>query len=347
MDHNASSLLDWPKLTPQLERYRPFSLSMAATANEVIHRENKLKLRHYFADTPRTKPPVLVVPSLINKYYILDLLPNYSFVEFLVEQGHDVFLIDWGEPTDEDRFINLETIVFRYLKRCFNIVRKRTQQDVSLIGYCLGGNLANLFAADGPQGLGALVNLTTPINFHNDGLLSHWTRVENFDIDQLVEATGNVPWYLMQSSFQMLSPLGSLGKVKKLFSELGNDQFLDRFFALEAWGNDNVSFPGEAFRELIDLFYKQNVFVLSDAFEVGTRELSIRNISVPMLNIFSETDGIVPAESAKALKGLCSESQYTEFIAKGGHIGAIVGGRAKSEMWPFLSAWICGNQTEV
>ena len=115
------------------------------------------------------------------------------------------------------------------------------------------------------------------MRFHDDGLLSRWTRSPAFDIDSLVAATGNVPWQLMQAAFQLLRPTLPLSKTVSLLDKAWDDRFLEGFLALERWGSDNVSFPGEAYRRYVQELYR------GDALANGTFTLSGRPVRLGAL----------------------------------------------------------------
>jgi polyhydroxyalkanoate synthase len=114
-----------------------------------------------------------------------------------------------------------------------------------MLGYCLGGTLAAIYAAAHPEEMASLTALAAPIRFEDDGLLSRWTRTPTFDVDQMVTALGNVPWQLMQSAFHLLRPTLNASKLVNFLDKAWTDESLNGFLALETWGNDNVSFPGE------------------------------------------------------------------------------------------------------
>ena len=127
------------------------------TPKELIWRKNKARLYRYTRSEPAThRTPIFLVLPLINRAYILDLRPGASFVEFLLGEGHDVFLIDWGTPGDEDAALDVSTLVTRYLPRAAKAIQKVTGEDeMTVLGYCIGGALATCFAAlhpgDDPQ----------------------------------------------------------------------------------------------------------------------------------------------------------------------------------------------------
>jgi polyhydroxyalkanoate synthase len=316
-------------------------MPLGATPAVVVHRENKWRLLHYQAKSggPTFRTPVLIVPSLINRHYVLDLTPGKSFVEWLVARGHDVFLIDWGKPGDEDRYLTFDDIADRYLGRAVRIAaRSSPRGKTHLLGYCLGGTLAAIHASVRPEHIASLTALAAPVAFDDDGLLSRWCRTKTFDIDALLAAHGNVPWRIMQASFQLLRPTLALSKTVHLVDRAWNDEFLDGFLALETWGNDNIPFPGECYRRYIEELYRK------DAFARGTFTLSgeparMESIRCPTLAVTFEHDNIVPWKSASALIERVSSKDKERIHLPGGHVGAVISKSAAHALWPRLSTW--------
>lgn len=313
------------------------------TPADVVCSENKWRLLRYRAPegavSPTYQTPIVLVPSLINRHYVLDLLPGRSFVEYLTARGHDVYLVHWGTPGDEDRYLDFDTICDRYLGRAVRAAaRTAGRERVHLLGYCLGGTLTTIHAAIRPDHIASLVNIAAPIAFHDRGLLSLWTRSSTFSVGGLVDAFGNVPWPLMQASFHLLKPTMNLVKAVQLVDRLGDDEFLDQFLALETWGSDNVSMPGEFYRKYIEELYRGDALVRG-TLSIGGQRVRMERLECPCLAVTFEHDHIVPPESAAVLLDHVSSTDKQRIHLSGGHVGAVVSRKASQTLWPRLSAW--------
>ncbi|MCX4244962.1 alpha/beta fold hydrolase [Paraliomyxa miuraensis] len=325
--------------------------AVGLTPADVVHRENKWRLLRYRptgggpGDAPRHRTPVLLVPSLINRHYVLDLTPGKSFVEAMVARGHDVFIIDWGTPAAEDRFVDFDEICDRYIGRAVRVAARVRDREgdgsggkVHLLGYCLGGTLAVIHAAAHPERIASLVALAAPIDFDEAGIMARWVRTKSFDVGALVDAMGNVPWPLMQAAFHLLRPTLPLTKAVSLVERAWDDEFLDGFFAVERWSNDNVSFPGACYRRYIEALYRDNALV-TGRLSLAGQPVRLQRITCPTLAVTFEGDHIVPEASGRVLLDLVGSADKRSIRLRGGHVGAVVSRKAATTLWPQLSAW--------
>lgn len=327
-------------LAKRVAKGRP---AVGQTPHDVVHRENKWKLLRY-RSSRRYRTPVLMVPSLINRHYVLDLAPGRSVVEDLVSRGHDVFIIDWGTPGPEDRYLTFDTYADNYIARA---LRKSTRlagsDQAHLLGYCLGGTLTTIHNAVRPERIASHVALAAPIQFYDEGLLSRWTRTKSFDVGSVVEAFGNVPWPLMQASFHMLKPTLNFAKMVAVLDRAEDDEFLDGFFAAERWGSDNVSFPGEAYRRYIEELYQRNA-LLAGTFTLSGQPARLETIETPTMVVTFEHDHIVPHASASILLDRIASTDKKQLHLNGGHVGAVVSPKAKDRLWSKLSEWFVAHE---
>jgi polyhydroxyalkanoate synthase subunit PhaC len=325
--HGLSNLVD---------RARRGPVPVGLTPRETVWQERQWQLFRFAPVERRFATPILLIPSLINRWYVLDLSPGRSLVEWLVGRGHEVYCIDWGTPRPEDRYLELDDICDGAIGRAMRRAG-RTSPDgqVHLLGYCLGGTLAAIHCAARPERIASLVALAAPIDFHQGGLLACWSTTATFDLDSLIDAFGNVPWPLMQASFQLLRPTLPLQKSVTLLERAWNDEFLGGFLAAERWGSDNVSFPGAAYRRYIVELYRENR-LMTDRFALSGRPARLGAIECPTMVVSFESDNIVPHASATALLDKIGSRDKQHLHLAGGHVGAVVSRRAAEKLWPAM-----------
>ena len=309
---------------------------------DVVHRENKWRLLRLRG--PRTGKPVVLVPSLINRWYVLDLLPGKSFAGFLAERGHDVYVVDWGTPGDEDRFLTFEEVCDRYLGRAIRrAARLSGAPKVNLLGYCMGGTLTAIHAAVRPEMIASMCLVAAPIRFADGGILTDWTRAGGFDPDAIASG-GNVPWQLLQASFHLLRPTLLLSKIVNLLPRLDDTEFVRGVIALETWGNDNVSFPAEVFRAWIGDLYREDR-LYHGTFRMGDRAVRLQDIRCPTMVVTFELDHIVPKASATAILERLDPKLAHHVHLPGGHVGAMTSRQAAAGLWPEISLWFAGDRS--
>ena len=235
------------------------------TPKEVIWTKNKTKLYRYISDQPKTqKVPLLLVYALINKPYILDLTKGSSFVEFLVNRGFDVYLLDWGTPGYEDKNMKLDDYIMDYIPRAVRkVLRTSNADEVSILGYCMGGTITSIFAALHPElPIRNLVFMTSPFDFEDTGLYGAILDERYFDVDKVVDTLGLVPPEMIDFGNKMIKPMSNFyGPYVSLIDRGENEKFLKSWKLLQKWLNDGIPFPGEAYRQWIRDFYQQNKLI--------------------------------------------------------------------------------------
>lgn len=312
----------------------------ANTPRELIYSEDKLRLWHFTGHQPRTGTPVLIVYALVNTVWMTDLQGDRSLVRNLLEQGEDVYLLDWGFPDFADRWLTLDDYINGYLDRCVDAVSARHGGGpVNLLGICQGGAFSLCYTAIHPDKVRNLVTMVTPVDFQTpDNMLSNWARL--IDVDRFVDTLGNIPAALMNAVYLMLKPVRlTQQKYLGMVDILDNPAELENFLRMERWIFDSPDQAGETFREFIKSFYQQNRLIRGDLV-IGDEPVDLGMISQPVLNIYAEQDHLVPPDASRALQRYVGSTDYTEIAFKGGHIGIYVSGRAQREIAPAIHRWL-------
>jgi polyhydroxyalkanoate synthase len=316
--------------------------AVGVTPKDVIYSRGTLKLYHYRPMSDEIyRVPLLLVMSLVSKPYILDLTPGQSLVEFLVKSGFDVYMIDWGVPRPEDKRLRFEDYVLDFIPTCVEKVLETSgEPDVSVVGYCMGGQLAVMYAALHPDGpLKNLACFTTPVNTDGMKLMKTWCDERYFDVDRIVDTLGNVPPELMFSSFDMLRPVSQIAGRVRLWDNMWNDEFVRSHRMFDRWASDQIPFPGECFRQNTkELMWRNKLY--KGEFELAGRRVDLKNITVPFMHVMAEHDHIVPYEAAKDLVAMVGSDDKREVVMKGGHVSLVAGGNAIYRLWPQLDSWL-------
>lgn len=341
------------RIAEELERYRSRiaegaqalarmgEIETGVSPRDPVYREDKLTLYRYRprAAVPRAVP-LLIVYALVNRPYMMDLQEDRSMIRGLLDAGLDVYLIDWGYPDAGDRGLTLGDYVHRYIGHCVDYLRDRYHRDsIDLLGVCQGGALSLCFASLYPENVRNLVTMVTPVDFHTpDNLLTHLIR--HVDVDLLVDTLGNLPGGLLNFAFLSLSPFRLAGQKYVDVVDIFDDaEALKNFLRMEKWIFDSPDQAGEAFRQFAKDFFQQNKLVEGNVV-IGDRRVNLRDVAMPVLNVYATQDHLVPPAASKALAGCCGSRDYSEFSFRGGHIGIYVSARAQREVPSTIAKWL-------
>ena len=331
-----NSLLDM--LPPLLQH----SLSYAreqVTPMHAVYRENKLTLWKTNTPAATDKVPLLLIPALINRQYILDLSESNSLCKALSDAGYEVYLVDWGTATGEDRWQSFSDVITGPLRRLVRKVTRLSGRKPVLFGYCLGGILSNIFTACYPQAVSGLVAMTAPVDFSKAGYMSLWTKKSYLDPYATVAALGNLPPEMIQNGFVSLKPAQFLKKWRTAWEKQDSSEFLDAFFTLENWVNDNVPFPGGTWQEYIHWLYQDNRLYRNELW-IEAHHADLARITCPVLTIVAEQDHIVPPESALPLDTMAGSQDKSVLSLPGGHVGIIASGKLFPKLVKELTEWL-------
>ena len=321
--------------------------SLGVTPKDILSARGTMNLYHYrpLADEVY-RVPILIVMATTNRGYILDMVPGQSFIEFLLRQGYDVYMLDWTAPRPEEKSLRMEDYVLDFIPYCIRRVQEDSgETDVSVIGYCFGGVLSLLYGSifhNGP--MKNLICFTTPIDFRKMELFSNFSDRRYFDVDGLVDKVGNVPPEMILSSFEMLRPGSRAISQVQLWDNIWNDEFVKSYRMFDRWATDTLPLAGEYFRTITkDLMWDNKLF--AGTMSVGGHKCDLADIKVPMLHAVAEHDHIVPYESARHLVPMVGSADKEEVILKGGHVSLVAGPNAIRRLWPKLNSWLSGRST--
>lgn len=325
-------------------------VQVGATPATIVRREDNVRLMQYETDVERRyETPLLFVFALVNRPYILDLRPEKSVVSHFVNRGFNTYNLDWGVPTPGDRYLGLRDYVLRYIDNTVDHIRAQTGQDkVTLLGYCMGGTMTAIYAALRPEKVKNLILLTAPVDWsHKENLLSLWSDERYFDVDRVIEVYGNAPPQWLQGSFLMLKPVQNLlEKYVNFWENMDNEKWLEDFFAMETWLNDNIPVAGEVFREFVKHMFQQNQLIKGQLLVSGER-VDLKRITQPILNLIAENDHLVPPNQSLTFNNAVSSTDRKTISFPAGHIGMAVGGKAHRDLWPKVCDWLAERSDPV
>jgi polyhydroxyalkanoate synthase len=318
------------------------SVEVGQTPSETVYSENKSDLLHYEPlSEDRHDAPVLVVYALINRPYILDLQPDKSVVRRFLEDGFDVYLIDWGEPSRLDASLTLGDYVNRYIDNCVDVVRDRTGTEaINVLGYCMGGTLSTMYAALHPEKVSNLGLMATGLCFDDTGgILEQWGSEEYFDPGAITDTYGNVPGEFLAAGFAQMNPVENyFGKYTILFDNLEDKTAVENFGRMERWVRDGVDVAGEAYRQFLEDIYQENALYQNDLALDGD-PVDIENLTMPVLQIIGSFDHLIPPNASKPFSDVIPSQDTEIYEFPTGHVGMAVSGKAHADLWPRVATW--------
>lgn len=320
----------------------PVDPPMALTPKEIVLRRGKARLYRYTPQTRLLPVPLVILPWMgISRPTILDMLPGNSLIEFLVSQGFDTYLLDWGEMAEEDRHLGWESAIGKLIPSVISRVLELSgAEQLSLAGLCLGGTMAMSYTAltQDPR-VRNLLTIVAPVDFSKGGLFEAWLGQPGFPIDLLVQQHGGVPAHLMGVSFKMLRPTLDVHALSGLWYNMDRKAYVTTFKAMSKWANEYVAMPGAFAAKLVKDLYSTNKLIKGE-FEIQGQFVDLKRIRQPLLVIAASQDYIAPAASCKPLMELVSSREREYIELPGGHISVFSGRHAKATLWPQLQAWL-------
>ena len=316
----------------------------SVTPFDVVYAGGLLRLRRYRTEQgPTRSPPVMLVSSLVKRPYVLDLLPDRSVVRSLLREGLSVYLADWLPPGPEDTVRGLVDYIDEDLARGVDCIRRlEGAQRIALVGCCLGGFLATVYAALHAENVERLMVFALP--FESRPLVAPAAA------EYLAAFYGNIPvWWIRSGVNARVPDQARLSAF--VATDLGEPELertdsrpepsaVER--ALETWFGSDVPFAGRLFGEVMGNAYGMSQFA-SSRLMVGDRRVALAEIRCSVLNVCAENDRLVPPEETLSFVRHVGSRHATNLVFTGGHLGLMVSRAAHASLWPHVGRWLAGK----
>ncbi len=282
--------------------------------------------------------PVLFVPSLVNRGYILDLSARRSLLRWLAGRGFRPLLLDWGWPEAEERGFSLGDYIAGRLERALDAALGLGPGRLPAVGYCMGGLLVTALAGRRPEALAGLALLATPWDFHAE----HGEQARRLGalapgLGRWLDWWGELPLEALQGLFVALDPMLGLRKFSRFAALDPGSPAAENFVALEDWLNDGVPLAGPVATECLAGWYGGNSPAVG-TWRVAGETVRPGRLDLPSLHLIPSRDRIVPPASARALAAAMPGARTLELPL--GHIGMIASARAPEAAWHPLARWL-------
>jgi len=326
---------------PGTENFR-VGAQVAVTPGKVVMRNELAELIQY---TPQTDSvyaePILVTPAWIMKYYILDLSPHNSLVNYLVGQGHTVFMLSWKNPTAADRNRSMDDYVRLGFRAALDAVQAIVPgRRVHTVGYCIGGTLLSIAAAalarEGDTRIASITLFAAQTDFSEPGELSLFISPGQLAaLEAQMQRDGVLSSESMGAAFALLRP-------GELIWAPAVNQYLRGQRAplsdLMAWNADGTRMPCRMHSEYLERLYLHNELA-AGRFTVEGRAIDLRDLTMPMFVVGTETDHVAPWRSAFKTRALTRSGDYTFLLTSGGHNAGIISGPVNAKRRHRVYRW--------
>lgn len=321
-----------------IEAYRHHPYRRDLPDPPTVWQEGTTRLLDYGGDGP----PVLLVPSLVNRFYVLDLSAECSLVRTMAGRGLRPLVVDWDRPGPAERAFTLTDYIAGRLSRALDAARTLTGAGrIAVAGYCMGGNLALALARYRAEAVARLALLACPWDFHgDDGAQGRALAAGVAPLWPAVDALGEMPVDMLQLLFSALDPYLAVRKFTAFGSLPADSPKAARFVALEDWLNDGVGLVAPVARECIEGWYGENR-PGRGTWRVAGEAVRPEALDLPVLGIVPAGDRIVPPASADALIAAIPGAQRLHPAL--GHIGIVVSAGAPRAVWDPLIEWLGGR----
>ena len=315
---------------------------VGATPRDAVWTHRNTTLYRYRSGERTHAVPILLVFALINRPDIFDLRPGSSLVEYLLGEGFDVFLVDWGVPEEEDANTGFEEYVCDELHWAIReTLRRSGAEELTLIGWCMGATMCAMYCGLEPRpAVRNLVLLTMPV----DGRYTAYASLapaDGFDPELVAGYWRAVPGWAIDFANKLLKPMTNFWTTYRRLAEGVADGSVrrDAYQSMAKWVADNPAFPGRAFAQWLGWLYHDDALI-AGRIRLRGRRVDLHRIEQNLLAITADADHIAPRAGTVPIFDLVSSEDVTHLNRPGGHIGLIAGSAARREIWPDLAAWL-------
>jgi polyhydroxyalkanoate synthase subunit PhaC len=318
-----------------IQAYRSHPYRRVDTHAEVVWSEGTTRLLLHGDGKGK---PLLIVPSLVNRFHVLDISPDRSFLDHLDRAGFAPYVVDWDRPSDIERAFTLTDYIAGRLDQALDVVLRQTGQKPALVGYCMGGLLALALAQRRQADLRSLVLLATPWDFSADaGHAPAMLATMKPSLGGIMDALGELPTDIIQSMFYAQDPMLVPRKFLRFAKMDMKSAEAEAFVALEDWINDGVPLAAPVAREALFGWYGENT-PAKGTWRVAGRVVTPEAVTLPCLSLIPAQDRIVPPASAAALAAALPNSSVLRTAL--GHIGMVVSENARERAWDAIVDWL-------
>ncbi|MGG4488183.1 alpha/beta fold hydrolase [Metabacillus idriensis] len=320
-----------PEQDIELERWKNFAsvfnddddIQTGFTEREAVWKKNKATLWRYTPSAVKYSTPLFMVYSPVNEPFILDLQPGISAIESFINHGFDVYLLDFGVPDDEDKDFSMADYILLYIKEAAEFALCHSgAADLTVIGYCLGGTLAAIYASIAGASIRNLILFSTPIDFRHVPLFDEWIkalREKELDFNEIIDHYGVLPASHVEAGIRLITSPIYYSPHLTLLAKANDPEYVMKWRRFNKWTKSYIPMPGAVLKDLIHDFVKKNKLV-KGKLKINGQKADLKNIKANVLVIASAFDRLVPKEQSEPIMKLISSKDKEFRLIQNGHV---------------------------
>lgn len=315
------------------------SSSPLTERRQQVWKINKSTLWHYPPKKKKYNTPLYLVYSLLNKPYILDLSPEMSMINAFTKEGYDVYLLDFGALGYEDKGLTLDDYIKKHIQKGVRRALLHSKaESITVLGYCLGGTLATIYAAVAEEPVKNLVLFAPPIDFQGNVKMNGWSQAlknKNLPIDELINAYEFIPAGAVKSIIKLATAPITISSYMSLLKGIKDENYVQKWSSINRWANDHVPFSGAALKTIVNDLYINNKLINNQLF-IEKERVKLANIKSSLLIVSALDDELVPPTMSESLMDKVGSEDKSFKTVRGGHVTIAV----KGSLPEFLVDWL-------
>lgn len=327
----------WKK---EMTHYNETPFKDGVTVRQAVWRKNKAVLWYYKAPKKKFNVPIFIIYSLINQPFILDMISGGSTIEALVKKGFDVYMIDFGKPGLEDRDMTLDGFITEYIQNGVNKAIKHSgANEITILGYCLGGTLAAMYASVAQEPIKNLVLFVTPVDFSNPAYFDKWVkalREDEIDSTRYIDEIGIIPASLVEAGIRLVTSPVYFTPYLSLFLNKDDKAYVEKWHRFNTWTKGHIPLTSGVAKQIIEDFTRHNKLIKNES-KINGKQAKLSNIKASLLVVGTEGDRLVPLDHILPIMNEVASADKTAHILKGGHTGTSV---QNGRLPEYLDKWL-------
>lgn len=329
------------------------------TPYTVIGEYKQHRIRYYAAPQRRYQEPLVFVPPLAINMSIYDLYPYRSMIKYYMEQGFDVYLVDWGQLTIRDRHLNFLSFIHKRIPFCVDVIREHSASaQISLHGWSMSGVFVLLYTAlNHPNHVKNLMVMGSPIDSYASGsiglfyqqlhkVMSRSPRIQQRVYYNLPKALIHSTGFMNSLGFKLLDPKGWLDGHLQLLKNLGNLSAVREHATLGKFLNQMIDYPGGINQDMLFNVWLQNPLKHGQITLHG-KVVQLKRVTCSLLIGAGKSDQLVTQDAIQPLTTLTSSTDVQFEMIPGGHLGMISSQGSADQFWPKMAAWLAERSTAL